>query len=108
MTLEPGATTGEATGRDYDEDQIDSNWRPACRRRYAELPSGLLCLEYLTSRRASRAAVIPSPIMSYDFSIADVERIAALAHPERTAEEKQLITHVSSLPSWSMPSKSRP
>jgi len=36
--------------------------------------------------------MIASPIMSSDFTIADVERIAALAHLELTAEEKQLFT----------------
>ena len=37
-------------------------------------------------------AMIESPMMSSDFTIADVERIAALAHLELTAEEKQLFT----------------
>ena len=37
-------------------------------------------------------AMIASPSMSSGFTIADVERIAALAHLELTAEEKQLFT----------------
>ena len=36
--------------------------------------------------------MIASPIMASGFTIADVERIAALAHLELTAEEKQLFT----------------
>ena len=38
------------------------------------------------------AAMIASPIMASGFTIADVERIAALAHLKLTAEEKHLFT----------------
>jgi hypothetical protein len=55
-TLDPGPTTNkdkrpnEIGGVGCDDGQIDSNWRQACRRGYAELPSTLrMSVRYVDS-----------------------------------------------------------
>lgn len=66
--------------------------RYSCCAAHARIPTARDGRQSYVAPCITVAAMIASPIMASGFTIADVERIAALAHLELTAEEKQLFT----------------